>query len=134
MKQTNVCKFSATDSSSDLSISCFVLECDEAVMRKSSVLKHNRMILVEQGEGCFVFGNDEHTFSAGTVIFGFEGESFALLSGENVRYLYIDFSGSRANSLCHRFAGFRRCGMLFAQPTGSFPACCYTPAAFRPSN
>lgn len=103
MKNNNVCKFPAYDPSNDLSVSCFVLETNAEIMRQKSVMTHNRMILVEQGEGELLFDDIPHAFSAGTLIFGFEGESFSLLNGDGVRYLYIDFSGARAKSLYHRF-------------------------------
>lgn len=103
MKTNNVCKFPLSNISSDLSISCFVLETDKEIMQVQTVLANNRMILVEQGEGTFLFDNVPYKFTAGALIFGFEGEMFSLLSGEDVRYLYIDFSGTRATALCHRF-------------------------------
>ena len=103
MKNKNVCKFPTCAPSNDFSIACFVLETDTEIMRIRKVLTHDCMILVEQGEGTFSFDDIPYTFSAGTLIFGFEGESFSLLNGDGVRYLYIDFSGARAKSLCRRF-------------------------------
>lgn len=103
MKSSNVCKFTTPNFSNDLSTFCFVLETDPAVMQTKTVLAHHRMILIEQGEGEFLLGDAPHAFSTGTLLFGFEGEPFSLLSGEDVRYLYIDFGGARATALCHRF-------------------------------
>ena len=103
MKSNNVCKFSSSNLSNDLSVFCFVRETDPTIMKKPKKLDHDRMILVEQGSGCFLFDNASHPFSAGTLIFGFEGETFSLSSGEAVQYLYIDFSGIRATNLYHRF-------------------------------
>ena len=103
MKSNNVCKMASPHLSNDLSVFCFVLETEKEVMQTERVLAHHRMILVEQGEGEFSFNGDLHAFSTGTLIFGFEGESFLLHKGENVRYLYIDFGGTRAGTLFHRF-------------------------------
>ena len=103
MKNNNICKFSTYNPSNDLSIACFVFETDMEIMQTRKTLTHDRMILVEQGEGTFLFDGIPYTVSAGTLIFGFEGESFSLLNGDGVRYLYIDFSGARAKSLCRRF-------------------------------
>ena len=103
MKNNNVCKFPSFDPSNDLSVACFVLETDAEIMQQKKVLTHHRMILIEQGDGTFLFDNVSHAFSAGTLIFGFEGEAFSLSSGNGVRYLYIDFSGARAKNLYHRF-------------------------------
>lgn len=103
MKNGNVCKFAQSGISMELQINCFVLETDVKNMQEEKTLTSNRMILVEQGGGEFSFDKERYPFSTGTLIFGFEGEAFSLARGENVRYLYIDFSGVRANSLCHRF-------------------------------
>ena len=103
MKNYNVCKLPLSYVSCELSISCFVLETNPQTMLKKVTLAQNRMILVEQGEGEFWLDGVAHPFSAGTLIFGFEGESFVLSHGDGVRYLYIDFSGTRSASLFHRF-------------------------------
>ena len=103
MKTNSICKFPPYEPSNTLSVSSFVLETNTETMQKKEVLTRDRMILVEQGAGEFLFDDVPHSFSRGTLIFGFEGERFSLLSGEGVQYLYIDFSGARAKSLCRRF-------------------------------
>lgn len=102
MKNKNICKFPQATQSHDLSVHCFVLETNRATMCTPNILSHHRMILVEHGEGEFFFNDQPFTFSAGTLIFGFEGETFVLKKGENVSYLYIDFHGVRASHLCRR--------------------------------
>ena len=77
----NVCKFPPSGITNELSVFCFVLETDQNIMKRKQTLKHHRMILVEQGEGEFLFHDTPHAFSAGTLIFGFEGESFSLSTG-----------------------------------------------------
>jgi AraC-like DNA-binding protein len=106
MKLKNICKFPQSNAISDMSISCFVLEADQEVLKEPKQLSENRMILVEQGSGSFLFDDVPYSFSEGTLIFGFERESFRLEKGENVSCYYIDFSGSRANSLFSRFGIF----------------------------
>ena len=103
MKSNNICKFPLTDASHEFSVFCFVLESDMETMKKQTRLVNNRMILVVQGEGAFWFDGVPCPFSAGTLVFGFEGEVFALEHGADVRYLYIDFNGARGNGLCQRF-------------------------------
>ena len=102
MHNNNVCKFPPHIISNDLSVFCFVLETNMDTMRQTMPLTSHRMILVEQGEGDFVFDGLPCHFSAGTLVFGFEGETFSLSSGDDVRYLYINFSGSRGQALCAR--------------------------------
>jgi len=103
MKSNNICKFPLTDASHEFSVFCFVLESDAETMRRQTRLSRNRMILVIQGEGEFLFDGVPCPFAAGTLVFGFEGETLALGRGEDVRYLYIDFNGTRGNALCQRF-------------------------------
>lgn len=103
MKNFNVCKFPLSDVSKDLTVSCFVLETDAQIMQNKTVLKSHRMLLIDQGQGEFLLNDVPVAFEAGTLLFGFEGETFVLKNGENVRYLYIDFHGERANDLFRRF-------------------------------
>lgn len=102
MKNNNICKFPLSTTSNELSISCFVFESDSETMKREVKLTNNRMILITQGDGEFLFDGATFPFSVGTLIFGFEGEQFALKRGNDVRYLYIDFNGERGNTLCHR--------------------------------
>ncbi len=105
MKSKNICKFPPNGPSFDLSVYCFVQETHRETMLSPQKLVHHRMILVEQGEGEFLFDDTKYSFSAGTLIFGFEGETFVLNKGEKVSFFYIDFHGIRANHL------FRRVGI-----------------------
>lgn len=99
----NICKFPIANVSNELSVSCFVFEANKETMRTRVTLQGNKMVLIEQGNGTFLFDDTLCEFTTGTLLFGFDGETFALQSGENVRYLYIDFHGARANELCRRF-------------------------------
>ncbi len=106
MKNKNVCKFPISSVSNDFSVHCFVSESDRETMQKTTRLKSNRMILVTRGSGEFSFNGTAVRFSAGSLVFGFEGETIALLRGEDVKYIYINFSGLRATTLLHRFGIF----------------------------
>ena len=109
MKNNNICKFSSAVSTNELSVSCFVLETNTETMQKETRLSSNRLILVEQGEGEMLFDSVPYSFSPGTLLFGLEGERFSLLHGENVRYMYINFTGARAVNLCIRFGITSKC-------------------------
>ena len=102
----NVCKFPLTSGLSELTVNCFVYETNKETMKKKTILQNNRVILIEQGEGTFLFNNSSFPFTTGTLIFGFEGETFCLENATDVQYLYIDFSGTRANALLQRFGIF----------------------------
>ena len=99
----NICKFSPSGISNDLNISCFVYETDPAIMLQKTALPANRMILVECGEGEFVFDNSTFIVCAGSLIFGFEGEVFTVANNKNMRYIYVDFTGTRATTMFFRF-------------------------------
>lgn len=103
MKNNNVCKFPIGDSSNSLSLHCFVFETSIETMRQKIKLEHNRMILVEQGEGEFSIDGTPCSFHSGALIFCFTGEEFTLTKGDSVRFLYIDFDGIRAANLLRRF-------------------------------
>lgn len=103
MKNRNICKFSLPTISNELSISCFVLETNMEVMKNLTTLTSNRVILIEQGTGVFLINDVPYSFEVGTLIFAFEGETISLKEGNGVRYLYIDFTGSRGKTLLQRF-------------------------------
>ncbi len=103
MKDTNICKIPITNTSEDFSIKAFVLESNIDVMRARKRLKYNRMLLITDGRGDIKLGDKTFPVCCGTLIFGFEGETFSLIRGEDIQYIYIDFSGSRGSSLCYRF-------------------------------
>ena len=100
---SNICKFSPSGMSNDLHTSRFVLETDADVMSQAVILDANRMILVERGEGEFLFNGSAVAFSSGSLIFGFCGETLTARKCNNARYLYIDFEGTRCGALFFRF-------------------------------
>lgn len=102
MKNDNICKFPLSNVTNETSIFCFVLESNMEIMSKRIKLTKNRMLLITQGDGEFLFDDVPFPFSVGTLIFGFEGEQFALKHGNDVRCLYIDFNGEREKTICRR--------------------------------
>ena len=122
MKSKNICKFPPSNFLNEFNISLFVLETDKATMMETVVLQSCRMILVEQGEGIFSIDGVSYPISAGTLIFGFENESFRLTDGTDVQYFYIDFSGQRGHNLCARFGIYPATRMIKKQ-NGLIPFC-----------
>lgn len=106
MKDRNICKFSSESRDGELSVISFVLETNLDTMRKRKRLSANRMILITQGKGTFILDGRTFPFSIGTLLFGFEGEDIVLSNGENLQYAYVDFTGVRGITLCHRFGIF----------------------------
>ena len=104
MKNANICKFhTAPRIVSTLTVSCFVRESNASTMHKTVTLSNHRMILVAQGQGSMHINDTLCPFRAGTVLFALQGERIRLAEGEDVVYMYIDFSGTRADELLHRF-------------------------------
>ena len=103
MKQNNICKFISPAEADSLTVSCFVLESDPAILQRYLLLAENRVILVAEGEGSFIFGQSEIPFASGTLIFGFAGEYMQAKCDESCRCMYIEFHGSRAEKLFERF-------------------------------
>ena len=99
----NICKFVEPSAVETLSISCFVLESDPEVMKKPYVLAESAMILVIQGDGYFRFDNMKVPFEPGTLVFGFENECLKVENRNPCEYMYMRFSGERAQKLLRRF-------------------------------
>ena len=104
MSNYNICKFVPDSTLDRLNIVSFVLECDKSVTENKQMLKCNRVILVKQGKGEFVFNGVAYSFRVGDLIFGFPGEYFSGIINEEFEYMYIDFEGFRADELFLRFA------------------------------
>jgi len=99
----NICKFTQPNIYGSLSATCFVMETDEKIMREAARLTSHRILLVTEGHGIFRFDNDAIPFREGSLLFGFEGESFFAEPSQKAVYLYIDFGGGRAEELFFRF-------------------------------
>lgn len=103
MKNNNICKFILPGQEVGLSVSCFILETKLEVIHKKMLLTAHRMILVTKGEGSFFFGEQKTPFTAGNLIFGFNGENFHSETKKECEYMYIQFDGDRADELFRRF-------------------------------
>lgn len=103
MPVNNVCKFPKSTLHSPLTVSCFVLESDPAVMRRRLPLENHRLLLVMQGQGRFFFEEREIAFAPGSLVIGFAGETFWAEPAQDVIYSYVDFGGGRAEELFCRF-------------------------------
>ena len=62
MKTNSICKFPPYEPSNTLSVSSFVFETNTEIMQKKELLTRDRMILVEQGAGEFLFDDVPHSF------------------------------------------------------------------------
>lgn len=103
MKSKNMCKFIESGISESLTVESFVLETEKSIMETPSKLSLHRAVLVLMGEGAFSIDGKEFPFRAGTLCFFFEGETVFAVSKDSCEYMYVTFSGSRADELFRRF-------------------------------
>lgn len=116
----NICKFVNSDINSQLVPTRFILESDLGIMKRTTVNKANRMVLVTQQQGRFNLNGLFHNCNAGDIIIFFENESY-FFEGENgFRYIYIDFGGLRSNELFRRF-GINEARRVFSGFDGLIP-------------
>lgn len=104
MSSKNICKFITPSIPYTLSISCFVLESDPAIMRAPSTLPDHRLILVLQGEGVLTLDSSTLRVRAGSLVLAMRGEVMSIVPSDDFNYIYIAFDGARADELFRRFA------------------------------
>lgn len=103
MKNRNICKFVTENTAEKINITQFIYESDTETMKMSNHMENNRMILIKSGKGVANIENKEYNFDAGNLIFVFNGEEMFVTADEKCEYMYIDFSGMRAELLFQRF-------------------------------
>lgn len=104
MKSRNICKFPpGIPGGSTLIARRFVKETDPTVMERKQTLSEHRILLPSEGTGRILIDGTPYPLERGTLFFCFSGESVAVEAGEGLVYLYIDFSGDRADELLRRF-------------------------------
>lgn len=99
----NICKSITAFCPENIRISHFVLETNRDVMKRNIVLKENRMVLFIAGKGTCRIDGDVISVGSGTLVFAFGGECFSVCGTDGLEYMYIDFSGVRADELFKRF-------------------------------
>ena len=88
MRSRNICKFTASHTSEALSISCFILETDIAVMKTGCTLAAGyRIMLIIEGEGKINIDSESLSFGKGDLIFASRGERLSVDCKKNCIYL-----------------------------------------------
>ena len=99
MKNKNICKFVTQSQTDALIIHNFVLESDTDVMKKTTSITSHRIFLVKEGKCVFEVNGTEYDASSGSIFFMFSGETFTVSPDADTKYMYISFSGNRAEAL-----------------------------------
>lgn len=102
MKQ-NICKLISTEDSERLQTTQFVYEQSEAALNEPASLSTHRAYLAIAGSGRLCFRGAEYNIEAGTLYFGFPGDTVEVKNGQGVEMLYISFGGGRVTDLFLRF-------------------------------
>ncbi|MBQ8387737.1 MAG: helix-turn-helix transcriptional regulator [Clostridia bacterium] len=103
MKNQNICKFIATGGEDRLVTQSFVLESNKETMETLSTLDNHAVFLIMQGGGEMVFDGSHVPLEVGALVFGFIGESYFVRHRAETEYMYVKFSGNRAEELFRRF-------------------------------
>ena len=101
-KNNNICKFTASNSTSTLSTANFVFETDPSNFNKSSA-SSNRINLVTSGKSTIATDAGTFRIEEGDVFFTFSALPATVRDAENFEYMYISFSGARCDELFQRF-------------------------------
>ena len=104
MNSKNICKFVSNVMDTNLNINCFILETNPEIMMLKYKSVGNRMVLVTKGKGYFNIDREYYEYEKGTLIFIFEGETYSVNFLEETEYMYVDFTGIRAEELFRRFS------------------------------
>lgn len=99
----NICKFISDKSESNFRTSRFIFETELCQGKTEFIASNNRVILISQGEGYLIINNKHLPIKTGSIIFIIAGMIYSLQNIDNLQYIYIDYSGSRADSLISRF-------------------------------
>lgn len=104
MNERNICKLYTPSMADPIRIHCFVYESSpEKISHFVPALGRNKMILVTQGGGVLCINGQSFRYTTGHLIFLFREDSVTLPENEDSHFMYVDFSGQRAEDLLRRF-------------------------------
>lgn len=104
MSADNICKFYTPSLTDPILIHCFVFESSpENIAHFTPSLGRNRMLLITGGSGTLAVNGSRIRFTTGSLIFLFCGDTVSLTENRDAGYMFVDFSGQRAEDLLRRF-------------------------------
>ncbi len=102
--QNNICKFIETIPEKYLVTSNFVYETHPEVTSKMHLKKDHVMYIVISGSGKLTNDGKSYDLTAGKLFFTFSGVYFKIENKSDLNYIYITFSGERADEIFKRFS------------------------------
>ena len=104
MNSSNICKFYTPSQADPILIHCFVYESSpEKISHFTPDLGRNKILLVTQGSGSLRINGQYVPYATGSLLFLFRGDRVTLWENEGAHFMYVDFSGQRAEELLRRF-------------------------------
>jgi AraC-like DNA-binding protein len=98
----NICKFVTTHSEGQLCASNFVFEKRAAGCGRLQIRSTHVVYLVVSGKGRLITKETNSVLLPGTLFITFAGQEFTMENTDALTYMYISFSGTRAESLFDR--------------------------------
>ena len=102
-QQQSICKFVTQKNAEAIVTKNFVYESHAEVAGKMHILQNHTVGLVVCGHGKLILEMFEHQLRPGTLFFTFSGIPFRLENSDGLEYMYVTFSGTRADELFERF-------------------------------
>lgn len=120
VKSQNVCKFVQTHTSENIVTTNFIYESEAPEKDVLRIRQTHVMHLVISGEGYYRTDLFHAALSPGMLFFSFSGIPFGIENTGNMHYMYISFSGRRADELFQRF-GISASSCIFSGYEGLVP-------------
>ncbi len=103
MKKENICKFADESELRALRAANFVYESKSPSSDSFQIRSEHMMCLVAEGEGSLHTEKGTHALLPGCLFFTFLGQAFRIENTGGLVYMYISFTGERAEELFSRF-------------------------------
>lgn len=98
----NICKFIRTENSAEINILNFVYEKKAIFPQKFTIPATYSLHAVTSGVGKLHTTIKTHEIKKGDLFFTFAAKAYYIENSDNLQYIYINFSGSRAEALLDR--------------------------------
>lgn len=103
MNNENICRFMPVHNTNDsINVINFVYEKNKSSERKCMLLSSYTVGIVTDGTGNLHCMSNDYTISRGDIFFTFPAKLFSIENTGSLKYMYITFTGLRANRILER--------------------------------
>ncbi len=110
--QENICKFVTESTTSALTATSFIFEKKDVNRGKRMVKQVHIMYLISSGSGFICSNGKSNELLPGTLAFSFADEEYEISGKDGFEYMYISFTGTKADELFLRF-GINKANRVF---------------------